>query len=137
LIAAGLIPDRDRHAGQILRPPDRRVGSNEHPGRRDRIGIRIEPPLALRRRDADGPVTRAAYRRLAPTFERLERTDLVAPVVVPAVAGLDQLLEHVVETCVPEVPLLVGNPFLQAEMRLDDEGRFNHFRPPFVAAQTG
>jgi hypothetical protein len=54
-------------------------------------------------------MTRAAHRRLASPLEGLERTDLVTPIVVLAVAGLDQLLEHVVQSFVSEIGLFLGD----------------------------
>ena len=61
---------------------------------------------------------------LAAFFDGLERADLVAPDVVRPAARSDELPEFVVEALVSEVTLLLGHPFLQAKMRLDDE--FGH-----------
>ena len=77
--------------------------------------------MAVRGGDIDGPVAGAAHVGGAAFLERLERADLVALVVVLAVAGAHQLAEFVVETFVGEIALLVGDPLLEAEVRLDDE----------------
>src|SRR5262249_60247373 len=82
--------------------------------------------------DADRPMAGAAHVRRAAALERLHGTDLVALVVVRAVGRLDQLLEDVVEAFVPEVALLLGDPFLQPEVWLDDELVLGHaFAPSF------
>ena len=63
---------------------------------------------------------------LAALLDSLIRADLVALVVVLAVGRLDQLAEDVVEAFVFEVALLFGDPFLQPEMRFDDEFFLGH-----------
>ena len=126
IVAAGLVADRDRHAGEVLGPLHRRIGRHEHAGGRDRIGLGIELAVAGGRRHADGPVAGAAHIGRAAFLERLEGADLVALVMVRAVARLDQFPKFVVEARVLEVALLLGDPFLQAEMRLDDEFFFCH-----------
>ena len=60
VVAAGLVADRDRHAGEILRRLDWRIRRHEDAGRRDRIDVGIEPAVALGGRDVDGPVAGAA-----------------------------------------------------------------------------
>src|SRR5262249_4756931 len=94
--------------------------------RRDRVDVAVEPPLALGGRDADGPMAGAAHIRLAPTLKTLHGADLVAFVVVRPASRLDQFLKNVVEAFVLEVALLLRHPFLQAEMRLDDEFVLGH-----------
>jgi hypothetical protein len=49
-------------------------------------------------------------------------------------ARLDQFPELVVEAFILEVALLLGDPFLQTEMRLDDEFLFGHGALPYPAA---
>ena len=120
IMAAGLEADRDRHARQIGRVRDRRVGRHENAGRRDRIGIGIEPGMAVRRRDIDRPVAGAAHVGLAALLDALEGA-LRALVVVLAAGRADQLAELVVEAFGAEVALFLGHPFLQTKMRLDDE----------------
>src|SRR5271166_3206177 len=41
--------------------------------------------------------------------------------MVRAARRLDQLLKHIVEAFIPEITLLLRHPFLQPEVRLDDE----------------
>ena len=45
-----------------------------------------------------------------------------------AVGGLNQLLEDVFEALLAEIAFLLRHPFLQTEMRFDDEGWFGHDR---------
>ena len=58
---------------------------------------------------------------LASLLDRLEGAGLAGRDVMRPAAGADELLELVVEALVAEVALLLGDPLLQAEMRLDDE----------------
>jgi hypothetical protein len=58
---------------------------------------------------------------LTPRLERLIGADLVALVVMAATGRSDMLAELVIETLSGEVALFFGDPFLQPEMRLDDE----------------
>src|SRR5690348_10018281 len=44
------------------------------------------------------------------------------------VARLDEFLKHVIEAFVFEVALLLGDPFVQPEVRLDDEFLLEHVR---------
>src|SRR5438477_10269277 len=71
-------------------------------------------------------MTGAAHVRYAAALERLEGADLVALVVVRPAGRLDQLAEFVVEPLILEVALLLGDPFLQPEVRLDDEFLLGH-----------
>src|SRR5438477_13036388 len=71
-------------------------------------------------------MTGAAHVRYAAALERLEGADLVALVMVRPAGRLDQLAEFVVEPLILEVALLLGDPFLQPEMRLDDEFLLGH-----------
>src|SRR6059058_2004775 len=73
--------------------------------------------------DVDGPMAGAADVGLAALFERLEGADPVALVVDTALGRLDHLLEDVIEALVAEIVFLLRDPFLKAEMRLDDEFR--------------
>src|SRR5436190_4932112 len=74
----------------------------------------------------------AAHVRCAAALEGLIGADLVALVVVRAAGRLDQFAEFVVEAFVPEVALLLGDPFLQPEVRLDDEFVLGHWRSPLL-----
>src|SRR5438067_13040202 len=73
--------------------------------------------------DVDGPMAGAADVGLATLFERLEGADPVALVMDIALGRLDHLLEDVIEALVAEIVFLLRDPFLKAEMRLDDEFR--------------
>ena len=130
VVAAGLVADRDRHAREILRPLDRRIRRHEDAGRRHRIDLAVKPALALGGCDPDGPVAGAAHVGVAAGLERLHGADAVALVVVRAVRRLHLLAEHVVEPFVLEVALLLGDPLLQAEVRLDDELFLGHGLSP-------
>src|SRR4051812_36132255 len=55
--------------------------------------------------------------------------DLVRLVVVPAVRGLHQLQEFVLQALGLEITLFLGDPFMQPEMRFDDE--FAHGIPSY------
>ncbi len=76
--------------------------------------------------DVHGPVARARDVRLAAFLERLKGADLVALVVDLAAGGLHLLAEFVVQTFILEVALLLRDPLLQAEVRLDDELLVSH-----------
>src|SRR6185503_20654318 len=84
-------------------------------------GVGVELRVAPRCRDVYRPVAGAGDIGLAALLDRLEGADLVALDVVGAAAGADELLELVVEALGAEVALLLGDPLLQTEMRLDDE----------------
>ena len=100
-MAAGLVADRDRDLGQLVGRPHRRVGGDEDARRRDGVGVGVELAVAGGGGDAHGPVARAADVGGAARLERLVGADLVAAVVDPAVRGLDELAEDVVEpSCV-------------------------------------
>jgi len=120
IVAAGLEADRDRHPGKVGRRAYGRIGGNENSRRRDRVGVGIEPGMAVRRRHVDRPVTGAAHVGFAALLDALERA-FRALVVVLAVARPDQLAELVVETLGAKVALLFGHPLLQAKVRFDDE----------------
>ena len=107
---------------------NRRIGMHEDPRRRHRVGVGEQLGVAARGRDIDGPVARAGHVGLAPLLDALERAGLARRGVVRAVAGADELLELVVEALVAKVALLLRDPFLQPEMRLDHELR--HGVPP-------
>src|SRR6516164_6344449 len=121
IVAARLIADGDWNAGEILRFSDWRILGHEDARRRHRIDAGIKPAIALRRGDADGPMAGAAHVGAAAALERLHGADLVALVMVRAVGRFDQLLKDVVEAFVLEISLLLGHPFLQPKVRLDDE----------------
>ena len=72
IVAARLEADRDRHAGKVGRRADGRIGGNEDARRRDRIGVGIEPGMAVRGRDVDRPVAGAAHVGLAALLDALE-----------------------------------------------------------------
>jgi hypothetical protein len=68
----------------------------------------------------------------AALFERLKSAGLRAVLVVRLAFGrFDGFLENVVETFVAEIALLVGDPFLQPEVRLDDELLIFHIKLDF------
>jgi hypothetical protein len=71
-------------------------------------------------------MTRAAHIGLASLLEGLIGADLRALVVNLAVGGLHLLAEHVVETFVREVALLLRHPFLEPEVGIDDEWSVAH-----------
>jgi hypothetical protein len=58
---------------------------------------------------------------LAALLDALERSDLASRLVMRATSSADELLELVVEAFRAEIPLLLSDPLLQTEMRLDDE----------------
>ena len=120
-MAAGLVADRDRHVGEVGRRLHRRVGGNEDAARGNRIGVGIELGVAPGGRHVHRPVAGAGDIGLTPLLDRLEGACLAGLDVMRPAAGADELLELVVETLVAEVALLLGDPLLQAEMRLDDE----------------
>ena len=80
------------------------------------------------------PVAGTAHIGLAPLFDALEST-LVGPVVMLSLGGADQLAKFIVETFGPEIALLLGDPLLQAKMRLDDE--FAHGGSPLKRILDG
>jgi hypothetical protein len=63
----------------------------------------------------------AAHVGFATGFDRLIRADLVRRVVIGALGRLHELTEDVIQPLVFEIALLLGNPFVQAEVRLNDE----------------
>jgi hypothetical protein len=120
IVAAGLEADRDRHPGKVGRRADGRIGRNENARWRHRIGVGIEPGMAVRGRHVHGPMAGAAHVGFAALFDALEGA-FRALVVVLAAARADQLAELVVEALGAEISLLLGHPLLQAKVRLDDE----------------
>src|SRR5262249_56286097 len=80
-----------------------------------------EEAVGVRRGEGEGPMGGAAYVGGAAALERLHGADLVALVMVRAVGRFDQLLKDVIEAFVLEITLLLGHPFLQPKVRLDDE----------------
>src|SRR4051794_21934194 len=64
---------------------------------------------------------------LPPLFDTLEGA-LVGLVVVLPLGGADQFAKFIVEALGAKIALLLGDPFLQAKMRLDHE--FAHGGPP-------
>ncbi len=74
------------------------------------------------RGDVHGPVAGAAHVGVAALLKRLiGAIGLTISVVRLALRRLDLLVEHVVKALVGEVAFLLGDPFLQPEVRLDDE----------------
>src|SRR5262249_38790582 len=90
--------------------------------------------------DSDGPMAGAAHVGRAAALEALHGADLVALVVVLAVGRLDELLKDIVEPFILEVALLLGHPFLQAEVWLDHEFFLEcflgHGSPPSLVMRT-
>jgi hypothetical protein len=130
VMAAGLIAHRDGHAGQIFRAFDLRVRLHENSRRRHRIDLACHAAVTLGGRDIHRPVAGAGDIGLAPRLERLHGADLVALVVLLAVGRADEFAKFVVEAFVGEIAFVVRDPFLKAEMRLDDELR--HGRLPEI-----
>src|SRR5215813_3079039 len=77
--------------------------------------------MAGRGRDVDGPVTGGAHVALAPSCDRLIGPDAIAEMLLPGVLRADGRTKFVVETLLGEIALFFGNPFLQPEVRRDDE----------------
>ncbi len=124
-MAARVIPDADRHPGQVFRPPDRRLRRHEDAARRDRVRLGNQLPGPLARRRARGPVTGTAHARpVPPGPERLERAGLDLSRAVPADA-VDSVVaagdKAVLQTLGGEVVLLLRDPLLQPAMRHDLE----------------
>src|SRR5262245_37700885 len=71
--------------------------------------------------DIDRPMAGAADVGFAALGDRLEGADLAGHGVMGAAARPNELAEFVVEAFAGEVALLLGHPFLQAEVRFDDE----------------
>ena len=119
-MAARLEADRNGHAGEIGRGSDRRVRGHEDSGWRYGIGIGVEFGMSVRSRHIHGPMTSAAHIGLASLFNALEGA-AVSRVVMLSLGGTDQFTKFVVESLVFEIAFLLSNPFLQAEVRFDDE----------------
>src|SRR6476660_10620112 len=79
-------------------------------------------------------MARTADVRLAAFFKLLIGADFVALVVNLSVGCAQQLAEFVFESFLAEVVFLFGHPFLQAEMRFDEE--FRHVCPPKISNKT-
>src|SRR3954454_16672560 len=75
--------------------------------------------MASRRRNIDGPVTRATHIGFAALLDALKSAASVALCMMFAVRRPDQLAELVFEPLSRKISLLMGNPFLQPEMRFD------------------
>src|SRR6202043_4271806 len=86
-------------------------------------------------RDVHGPMTGAADIASAAGFERLIGADLVADVMAAARSRIHGLAELVVEAFGGEIAFLLGDPFVQPEMRRDDE--FRHRAPPLSRFCSG
>ena len=133
-MASRLVADRDRHAGQIVRLLDGRLGRDEDARRCDRVGVGVEFAVTGRRRHVHGPVTGGAHVALAPSLDRLVGAHPVAEVLLLRVLGADRGAEFVLEAFLREVPLLLSDPLLQSEVRRDDER--GHGRLPPAGAFT-
>lgn len=128
-MAAGVVADADRHAGQVLRTPVGRTGGHEDAGLADGVGP--PPHFAVRRRrgSVDRPVTGRGHITGPPGRHVLEgaaagrERGLVAALHRRARGATSEALglERVVEPLLPEVTLLLGDPLLQAHVRLDPE----------------
>src|SRR4029079_14753859 len=126
VVAARLIADRDRHAGEIRRLLHLGVRRNENAACLNLVEISRKLAVALGGGDVHGPMAGAGEVGLPAALEGLHRAHLVAKLLRRAVARLHQLAELVVEPLVLEVTLLLSDPFMQAEMRFDDEFLFGH-----------
>src|SRR5438045_8943610 len=100
-MAARLVPDRDRHAGEIGGVLDVGIRRHKDRGGGYRIGVGVELAVADRGGDIDGPVTGAADVAVAAALKGLIGDDLVAELVDPAGRGRREL-----------VPKLAIAPFL-------------------------
>src|SRR5580698_1893393 len=99
--------------------------------------------MAVGRGNVDGPVAGAADIAGPPRFECLIRSNFGAEVMAAGRTGIHGLAELVCETFSRKVILLLGNPFLEAEMRSNDEFRhgllrslFNYLGSAAVKAHT-
>src|SRR5262245_25931306 len=101
--------------------PDRRFRRDENPARRHRVGVGIELAMARRGRDVDGPMAGGAHVAGAALLEGLVGADLVAQVMDLAVLRRGLLAKLVSEPLRGEIALFLGHPFVQPEMRGDDE----------------
>src|SRR5204862_262604 len=123
-MAARLLPDRDRYAGEIGGVLDVGVRRHKDRGGGHRIGVGVELAVADRGGDIDGPVTGAADVAVAAALKGLIGADLVAEIVDPAGRGRRELVaELAIEPFVPEIALVARHPFMEAHMRRYDEFR--------------
>src|SRR5207248_9729101 len=76
---------------------------------------------ALGRRNVHRPMAGAADIRFASFFERLEGADFVAFVVNLTVGRAHQFAEFIIKPLGAEITFFFRYPFVQTEMRLDDE----------------
>ena len=124
VVAARLVADRDRDALEVRRFPHRRLRRHEHRGRRHRVRVGVELAVTGRGGDVHRPVARAADVTAASLLEGLVGAHLVGGgVLFRRVPGAVVVAELVVEALVAEVALLLGDPFLQPEVRRDHEFR--------------
>src|SRR3954469_12417251 len=121
-MTARLVADGDRNAAQIFRIANLRLGRDEDRRRRYRVGVGVHLPVPAGSGDVHGPVTGAADVRLTPLLEALVGADLVREGMrLLEVLPFPDAAELVFEPHRLEVPLLLGNPLVQPEMRADDE----------------
>ncbi len=123
VVAAGLKADGDRYAGEILGPLDPRIRCHENAAGRDRIGVDVKPAVPGRRRHVHGPVTGAAHVACPAPLERLVGADRVAEVMLLRIPRFERGAELVIEAFRREIALLLGDPFLEAHVRGNDELR--------------
>src|SRR5437868_4793731 len=124
VMAARLVPDRDRYAGEIGGVLDVGVRRHKDRGGGHRIGVGVELAVADRGGDIDGPVTGAADVAVAAALKGPIGADLVAEIVDPAGRGRRELVaELAIEPFVPEIALVARHPFMEAHMRRYDEFR--------------
>src|SRR5215831_9356325 len=88
VVAARLVADRDRHAGEIGRRLYRRVRRYEDAAGRDRIALGVEFAVTVGGGDVHRPVASGADIAGAPGFQRLIGADLVAELVAAAEARI-------------------------------------------------
>ena len=99
----------------------------------DRVRVGIELGVTPRGRHVHRPMAGAGDVCLAALLDALKCSDLASRLVVRAAAGAHELLELVVKAFGAEIALLLGDPLLQTEMRLDDE--LGHSHSPFAASR--
>ena len=114
-------PSEVKGAGEIARVFDLAFRRHEDRARAHRISVGIKQPVARRGGDVDRPVAGARDVALTAFFEGLEGAELVALLVVFRVLRIEGLAEFVVQAFRSEVALLLGNPFMEPEVGLDDE----------------
>ncbi len=110
-MAAGLIADRNRNTGEIIRSLD--LGVARYKDARGGNGIRVAIELAVtfRRCNVDCPVARATDVGRPAFFKRLICA-AVAGVMRLAFSSLNRFVKYVVEAFGPEITLQFGDPFL-------------------------